>query len=561
MNVKKILSIFTVTMVFSSFCQFPVKANAESNNADTVIHGTGAKWEIFCDDYGFSGSNIDGDVIVENIGNRTLPSSYDISINSATAQYFPPIGDQGAIGSCAAFATTYYQFTYEANKLKNEATVSSNIYSPRWTYNYINGGHDDGASLKDAYLVLKNQGAMYNADWTYNGNSASYSFAWPENLPKMREALTYRSKVSNKYVSSSNLDNINTIKSEIASGKVGVICTKSSGWATRYDNNGQKAIVRGSNYGSGSHAMAVVGYDDNYQITVNGQTLTGAFKLANSWGSSWGNNGYVWVVYDALRTTSSYGTQWQTKLNGVREPVFYTNNQFSFIDVYYCDAYFTETLQFTSYDPWILDIYGKNGSYATTQSEYLKKGAIISSDVLQEPDTRYLVFDYTNPGINLNVGSYLSTTWTLNMVGEPGTYNTYNIGARLTDNLGKEIEPFNNVYYSMNNGVYTQTHTSNIALGRVSVYDNQDITTADVDMVQDYLLGYIDFSSLQKYLADYNVDGSVDMSDVVSMLQHIYNSKGMSSVYDTIPGYDYSMADFIERELNISVDDFVNSLR
>lgn len=93
------------------------------------------------------------------------------------------------------------------------------------------------------------------------------------------------------------------------------------------------------------------------------------------------------------------------------------------------------------------------------------------------------------------------------------------------------------------------------------MYDNQDITTADVDMVQDYLLGYIDFSSLQKYLADYNVDGSVDMSDVVSMLQHIYNSKGMSSVYDTIPGYDYSMADFIERELNISVDDFVNSLR
>lgn len=500
-------------------------------------------------------------MVVENIGNRTLPSSYDISTNSATAQYFPPIGDQGAIGSCTAFATTYYQFTNEANKLKNEATVSSNIYSPRWTYNYINGGHDDGSSLYDAYLVLKNQGAMYNADWTYNGNSASYSFVWPDNLPKMREALTYRSKVSNKYVSSSNLDNINTIKSEIASGKVGVICTKSSGWAIKYDNNGQQAIVRGSNYGSGSHAMAVVGYDDNYQITVNGQTLTGAFKLANSWGSSWGNNGYIWVVYDALLTNSSHGTQWQTDMNGVREPVFYTNNQFSFIDVYYCDAYFTETLQFTSYDPWILDIYGKNGSYATTQSEYLKKGAIISSDVLQEADTRYLVFDYTNPGNDLNVGSYLSTTWTLNMVGEPGSYNTYNIGARLTDNLGKEIEPFNNVYYSMNNGVYTQTHTSNIAIGRVSVYDNQDITTADVDMVQDYLLGYIDFSSLQRYLADYNEDGSVDMSDVVSMLQHIYNSKGMSSVYDTIPGYDYSMADFIERELNISVDDFVNSLR
>lgn len=45
------------------------------------------------------------------------------------------------------------------------------------------------------------------------------------------------------------------------------------------------------------------------------------------------------------------------------------------------------------------------------------------------------------------------------------------------------------------------------------------------------------------------------------MLQHIYNSKGMSSIYDIIPGYDYSMADFIERELNISSDDFVITLQ
>lgn len=32
-------------------------------------------------------------------------------------------------------------------------------------------------------------------------------------------------------------------------------------------------------------------------------------------------------------------------------------------------------------------------------------------------------------------------------------------------------------------------------------------------------------------------------------------------VNNDIPGYDYSMADFIERELNISSDDFVITLQ
>lgn len=32
-------------------------------------------------------------------------------------------------------------------------------------------------------------------------------------------------------------------------------------------------------------------------------------------------------------------------------------------------------------------------------------------------------------------------------------------------------------------------------------------------------------------------------------------------VNNDIPGYDYSIADFIERELNISADDFVSALQ
>ena len=50
------------------------------------------------------------------------------------------------------------------------------------------------------------------------------------------------------------------------------------------------------------HAMCVVGYDD----TLFG---TGAFKLINSWGTSWGNNGYFWMSYADFGRFAKYGYQ------------------------------------------------------------------------------------------------------------------------------------------------------------------------------------------------------------------------------------------------------------
>ena len=47
------------------------------------------------------------------------------------------------------------------------------------------------------------------------------------------------------------------------------------------------------NSGTGSgHAMTLVGWDDAKK----------AFKIANSWGKSWGSNGYGWVSYDHFLT-------------------------------------------------------------------------------------------------------------------------------------------------------------------------------------------------------------------------------------------------------------------
>lgn len=52
----------------------------------------------------------------------------------------------------------------------------------------------------------------------------------------------------------------------------------------------------------GGHAMVVIAYDDWYD---NYDGSKGAFKILNSWGKSWGSDGYCWLPY------SYVGSQWR----------------------------------------------------------------------------------------------------------------------------------------------------------------------------------------------------------------------------------------------------------
>jgi C1A family cysteine protease len=73
------------------------------------------------------------------------------------------------------------------------------------------------------------------------------------------------------------------------------------------------------------HCLTIVGYNDSIWIDINDNNVVdagelGAFKIANSWGTNWGNKGYMWFAYDALKQYSTIpGAPSANRLTGWRD--------------------------------------------------------------------------------------------------------------------------------------------------------------------------------------------------------------------------------------------------
>ncbi len=240
-----------------------------------------------------------------------LPASVDNSTNE-NAKYCPPIGDQGGVGSCQYWADHYFCATYQYNKLMGTEVSEETTFSPRWYYanevrnyfNYVNGFYT-GMTLDRCpninFSASDDDGTDFPADTLDN---------W---------LYSERIKISEERV-----DALEEIKEAIAEGNIVSVCT-SAYWFQYMDIvgslspknkkfEGQQIVVAcmgKKNSDKGYHAISVVGYDDDIWVDLNQNGTIeegekGAFKFANSWGDNWGNDGYMWIAYDALNKTSAY---------------------------------------------------------------------------------------------------------------------------------------------------------------------------------------------------------------------------------------------------------------
>ncbi len=242
-------------------------------------------------------------------------SSLPTSVNNSLLPSFPPIGNQEQLGSCVGWASTYYQASHELGLLNgfNNKKSFTNVLSPKWTYDMINQGKDHGASPPDAFTLLCTSGAVSILTVPYNTNHTKWDL----------KTSDWISAISNRmapYVLIPGLDgNITAIKQSLNNGHVLTFSTFIDSWVlthikhdpTKLDNyhEGELACIYMKGQ-SGGHFMTIVGYDDNLWIDINGDGKIdsgerGAFLVANSWGTDWGNKGFIWISYDAFLTTSA----------------------------------------------------------------------------------------------------------------------------------------------------------------------------------------------------------------------------------------------------------------
>ncbi|HQP04969.1 MAG: C1 family peptidase [Bacteroidales bacterium] len=219
-------------------------------------------------------------------GDESLPASVDLSM------YFPPIGNQGQYGTCVAWACGYNLRSYlnaRANDLTTDDMIySANVFSPKdlfWAIpNSEKGADCNGTQFESALDVMVSRGIarMSVVPYSAMGNcSSSPSSDWTSDAGNYK-ILNYR-----------QIDQtVDNIKRYLYQGKAVVFGAK---LGDEFMNASGDVVLTSQTYGytgqHAYHALILCGYDDN-------KGPNGAFRVVNSWGTGWGDDGYIWVDYN-----------------------------------------------------------------------------------------------------------------------------------------------------------------------------------------------------------------------------------------------------------------------
>ncbi len=277
--------MLTLVISFGLFQNSCTKEEALNVLSEVLVQAM-ASWNVEDEEL----ETIPEDIII-NDNTGALPTSVDLSSK------FPPIGDQGSYGTCVVWAVGYNLKT-ALNGIDNQWTASqlsqlANQTSPKDLFLSIpaseKGSDCNGTQFESAMnaLITRGSASLATAPYTGLGDCGTNPPSdWTAEAAE-NKLVNFRKIADQNDAASMTVENFKAYLAEnrpIAFGaKLG----------DRFMKWNSSAIIDYDTYMNPGmqhayHAMTLAGYDDS----------KGAFKVINSWGKSWGNNGTIWVDYD-----------------------------------------------------------------------------------------------------------------------------------------------------------------------------------------------------------------------------------------------------------------------
>jgi C1A family cysteine protease len=242
----------------------------------------------------------------------SIPQDIDINDNTTglpgtidLTSKFPPIGNQGQYGTCVAWASGYNLKTalngIEKGLTPSELAIKSNQTSPKDLFYGISsdkkGADCNGTYFEAALDEMIGRGAATIDVVPYDvlGDCSSTTSAEWDNSAAKNKLDNYRKIADEKDASSMTLDNF---KAYLAEGRPIVFGAKLGDRFMQWNSDDVISYETYNNPGMqhAYHALILAGYDNNRS----------AFRVINSWGTSWGDNGMIWVDYNFFLTSFCY---------------------------------------------------------------------------------------------------------------------------------------------------------------------------------------------------------------------------------------------------------------
>ena len=226
---------------------------------------------------GYIPSPIDPNDEVYQYVDSNIPKQVDLS------SYWDTIKDQGQLGSCSAFpVAAVYEFAAKNNNKNVDISELFIYYNSRKLTGREN--EDSGSTLIDSIRAVKEHGACYSSTYPYN----------IENFTLEPDEKAYE-EAMHQVVDRAVRVNINEKDFKHAAYNGYPIIFGLKLYESFYPRNSKGVVPYPSpneqqNKNHSHHAMLIVGFNDDEKL----------FKVRNSWGTQFGDNGYCYIPYDYL---------------------------------------------------------------------------------------------------------------------------------------------------------------------------------------------------------------------------------------------------------------------